>query len=274
MKMVIIMLYKRILSAIIFFIIIATFIFGGSIPFFGFVCVLSILGIREYVNLLPEDFIKNKWVLIFLSLVMISYIYLVNNDYLNLPLGLIVIFIFLFLFIYHIAVNSYHNIIYNLGVNLLGLLYIAGGMSIFILLRDLSIPNFFETAPLWLALIATWATDIGAFFTGKYYGKKQLALKISPNKTIEGAIGGILFNLIAVSIFVIYLNSFSFYWIIYGVLSAIVAIIGDLFESSIKRDMEVKDTGDLMPGHGGVLDRFDSIIFSGAFTYYFLTLLL
>ena len=175
---------------------------------------------------------------------------------------------------YHILINSYHKIIYNLGINLLGIIYIGGGMSFFILLREINIFTFHETLPLWLALIATWTTDIGAFFTGKYYGKKPLAKKISPNKTVEGALGGIIFTFFIVIIFVIYFDLFSFQWVLYGIFSAIFAILGDLFESSIKRDMDVKDTGDLIPGHGGILDRFDSLIFTCAFTYYFIIFLL
>ena len=268
------MLRKRIISAIIFFLLISIFILWGSFPFFIFICIISSLALREYVNLLPEDFSKEKSILIFLGLLMISYTYFTHIGIIDLPLGLAFVFIFLLLFIYHIAFYSYHNIINKIGTNLLGLIYIGGGMSILLLLRDLSVHSFFETAPLWLALIATWATDIGAFFTGKYFGKHALTNNISPNKTIEGALGGILFNLLTVIIFSLSLNLYSIYWVIYGILSAIVAIIGDLFESSLKRDMNVKDTGRLMPGHGGILDRFDSIIFSAAFTYYFLTLLL
>ncbi|MGM0437461.1 MAG: phosphatidate cytidylyltransferase [Bacillota bacterium] len=271
--MVIMMLFKRIISAIIIFLIISLFIFLGAFPFFIFVAVLSILATKEYINLLPSEFKKNKWILIILNLIIICFTYLINGNFINLSTGFFIALIFFILVSYHILINSYHKIIYNMGINLLGILYIGGGMSVFILLRNIDISSFHETIPLWLALISTWTTDIGAFFTGKYYGKRQLASKISPNKTIEGALGGIIFNFIIIVIFVTYFNIFSFNWILYGLLSAIFAILGDLFESSIKRDMNIKDTGNLIPGHGGILDRFDSLIFTGVFTYYFILFL-
>ena len=264
------MLSKRVMSAIIIFLIIALFIFLGSLPFFILVSIVSILATKEYINLLPSEFQKNNLILIILNLIIILFTYLINRGILNLSVGFLISTAFFILIGYHIFKYSYHNIIYNLGINLLGLLYIGGGMSFFILLRNINIANFHETIPLWLALISTWTTDIGAFFTGKYYGRKQLASNISPNKTIEGAFGGIIFNFIIIIIFVSYFNFFSFYWVLYGFLSAFFAILGDLFESSIKRDMNIKDTGDLIPGHGGILDRFDSLIFTGVFTYYFI----
>ena len=273
MKMVIIMLSKRIISAIVIFLIIALFIFLGSLPFFILVSILSILATKEYINLLPPEFKKNKWLLIILNLFIILFTFLINRGVLHLSISFLISLIFLTLVSYHILINSYHKIIYNVGINLLGLLYIGGGMSVFILLRNINISNFHETIPIWLALISTWTTDIGAFFTGKYYGKKKLAKKISPNKTIEGAFGGIILNFFIIIIFVTSFKFFSIYWVIYGILSAFFAILGDLFESSIKRDMNIKDTGDLIPGHGGILDRFDSFIFTGVFTYYFILFL-
>lgn len=268
------MLRKRVISAIIFFLITVTFVLWGSFPFFIFVSIITSLGLREYANLVSDEYFREKYLLIFLGLIMISYTYFSSFGYLDFPPGLIAIFIFLVLFIYHIAFYSYKDIIHKIGTNILGLIYIGGGMSIFLLLRDLSVGNFFETGLLWLVLISTWATDIGAYFTGRQFGSHPLTKNISPNKTIEGAVGGVLFNLTAVIIYSLVINLFSFSWIIYGILSAIIAIIGDLFESSLKRDMEVKDTGDLIPGHGGILDRFDSVIFTGVFTYYFISLLL
>lgn len=270
MKMVIIMLFKRVISALIIFLIIALFIFLGSFPFFIFVATLSILATNEFANLLPLDYKKNKFFLVILNLVIVLFTYLSSNNYLNLSIGFFIALIFSILIIYHILKNSYHKIIYNLGINILGLVYIGGGMSFFILLRNIDVSTIHETIPIWLALISTWTTDIGAFFTGKLFGKKPLASKISPNKTIEGALGGIILNLIIINIFVFSINLFSFHWIIYGILSAIFAIFGDLFESSIKRDMDIKDTGNLIPGHGGILDRFDSLIFTSVFTYYFI----
>jgi phosphatidate cytidylyltransferase len=160
--------------------------------------------------------------------------------------------------------DGYQNIVSKMGISLLGLIYIGVGMSFFIFLHSFNIWG------LWLALIATWVTDTGAFFVGKFVGKRKLSPGISPNKTIEGALGGVLFTTITVTFIALYLDKFSFYWIIYSIMVALIAISGDLFESSLKRDMEVKDSGRLIPGHGGILDRFDSLLFTIPFTYFYL----
>lgn len=267
------MLSKRIFSAVIGIALFILFILWGSFPFFVFISLITVLGIREYVNLLPEKFKNARYYLMILSLIMVSYTYFNNTGYINLPLGLIFIFIFFFLIIYHIFKYNYKDIIISIGTYLFGLIYIGGGMSIFILLRDLKVDYFFNTGALWLALIATWATDTGAYFVGRFLGKNKLAEKISPNKTIEGALGGILLTVLTVITYANIFDLYSYSWIFYGVFVAVVAMMGDLLESSLKRDMNVKDSGRLIPGHGGILDRFDSLLFTIPFTYYFLTLL-
>lgn len=121
-----------------------------------------------------------------------------------------------------------------------------------------------ENGMLWTFLIftLTWATDTGAFFFGKRFGKHQLWPAISPNKTIEGSLGGLFFSILVSLLFV---TGFSFLTYIEAVITAIfisvAAQFGDLIESAMKRHYQVKDTGTLLPGHGGVLDRFDSLIF-------------
>ncbi|MEG0457503.1 MAG: phosphatidate cytidylyltransferase [Oscillospiraceae bacterium] len=128
---------------------------------------------------------------------------------------------------------------------------------------------------------ASWISDIGAYFTGIFFGKHKMAPSISPNKTIEGLIGGIIFDIIG-CLFVafIYSNIFNSlnpnnqitfnYWLI-GVITlilAIVSVLGDLTASIIKRQCSIKDFGSILPGHGGVLDRFDSFIFVAPVVYF------
>lgn len=257
------LLYKRILSAIGGILLLSLFVFWGSLPFFIFITLLSILEIYEYNRLAG-----NKHLLVmFLILIIVFCAYLISRGYLEEPIGFILLtFMLLCLFSYHLIKNGYSDIYHKIGSSLLGLIYIGGGMSFFVFLHNLSIPG------LWLAMIATWATDTGAYFTGKYFGKRKLASQISPNKTIEGALGGILLTVIIVTLFTSFFMNFSILWIIYSVLLSLFAIIGDLFESCLKRSMEVKDSGSLIPGHGGILDRFDSLLFTIPFTYFYLIL--
>ncbi|MGC1393362.1 MAG: phosphatidate cytidylyltransferase [Coleofasciculaceae cyanobacterium] len=126
-----------------------------------------------------------------------------------------------------------------------------------------------------LAFGCIWAADIGAYFFGKYFGKTRLS-SISPKKTVEGAVFGIAGSIAVAIAGAWYLDwpSWQLSGVIFGTLVGIASLLGDLTESLMKRDAGVKDSGQLIPGHGGILDRTDSYIFTAPLVYYFLTLLL
>lgn len=126
-----------------------------------------------------------------------------------------------------------------------------------------------------LAFSCIWAADIGAYFFGKFFGRTRLS-QISPKKTVEGAIFGIAASIVVATAGAWYLNwhSWQLSGVIFGMLVGIAGLLGDLTESMMKRDAGVKDSGQLIPGHGGILDRTDSYVFTGALVYYFITLLL
>jgi phosphatidate cytidylyltransferase len=116
-----------------------------------------------------------------------------------------------------------------------------------------------------------WATDSGAYFIGKAIGKRKLWPEISPNKTVEGSIGGVVCALVVAILFVLFSN-------IHATIVSLMAItvvlsvfgqIGDLVESALKRHFNVKDSGTILPGHGGILDRFDSLLFVWPLLHFF-----
>lgn len=112
-------------------------------------------------------------------------------------------------------------------------------------------------------LVLIWGADIGAYFAGRYYGKRKLAINISPNKTWEGVIGALLCTAIIVYAFAFALSFSalqSIYFLILALLTVSFSIVGDLFESLLKRAQGLKDSGNVLPGHGGILDRIDSIL--------------
>lgn len=137
------------------------------------------------------------------------------------------------------------------------MLYVGIGFFYFIETRDADI--------LWVvyALIIIWTTDSGAYFIGKSMGKRKLWPDISPNKTVEGFIGGIVSALVAVVIFyfIAPLDAMLWYLLPATVVLSAFGQIGDLVESALKRHYGVKDSGNILPGHGGLLDRFDSLLF-------------
>lgn len=145
----------------------------------------------------------------------------------------------------------------------LGLLLLS---STWLSLNLLRFPPF---SPNWLffALVIIWSTDTGAYFTGKHWGKRKLAPNVSPNKTWEGLFGGI-FSALIVSVVILYAFTMPLKSILLSrlltviVLVSILSVVGDLFESILKREAAVKDSGSLLPGHGGLLDRIDGLLFA------------
>ena len=150
-----------------------------------------------------------------------------------------------------------------------GILYVGWLLSYLVALRGMDDGRNW----VFLALFTTFASDTAAFFTGRALGQRPLAPQISPGKTWEGAIGGVL-GAMLVSLFFILPTPLSLnlsWWqaIVLGFLVSIFGQLGDLVESLFKRNMEVKDSGKLIPGHGGILDRMDSIVFAGVVVYYY-----
>lgn len=150
------------------------------------------------------------------------------------------------------------------GLTFMTEFYISGGFTSIVLLRD------FQDIGIYLFMlifVGAWITDIFAYFSGKFFGKHKLIPEISPKKTVEGSIGGIVFCSLAFVLYgfiltkIVEISGTSYIVLaIVGIIISIVAQIGDLAMSQIKRKFGIKDYGKIMPGHGGVLDRFDSII--------------
>jgi phosphatidate cytidylyltransferase len=122
-----------------------------------------------------------------------------------------------------------------------------------------------------VAILSTFASDASAYFTGKALGRHKLAPYVSPKKTWEGAIGGVLGAIVA-SVALATLFRLPILWwgaIILGILISAIGQLGDLVKSLFKRNMAIKDSGKVLPGHGGLLDRTDSLAFAGVLVYYF-----
>lgn len=154
----------------------------------------------------------------------------------------------------------------DLALSLLGGLYVVFLMSyLYVFAGDFRI---------WYVFLIASAADIFAYFIGRFFGKRKLAPVLSPNKTVEGFAGGIAGAVICTMIFAKIFDPYNFIPMgLVAALGAVVSVFGDIFASKIKRETGIKDYGNLMPGHGGVLDRFDSILFTAPFVSYCLGLL-
>ena len=166
------------------------------------------------------------------------------------------------------------NVSWAIAATLFGVLWIGLPMVHAIWLRDLGFEQDGETVSTGMGLvfdvlIATFVGDTFAYFVGRAYGRTQIAPLISPNKTLEGLAGGVVGGTLAFWCAGLYQDWLTG-WdaLLIGFLVAIAAPVGDLFESLIKRDLEVKDTGTLLGAHGGVLDRLDAVLFTIVVGYY------
>jgi len=260
------MLLTRVISSVIGLLIFIGIISWGHFPFFILMTLITAVGLKEFNNITEHD---NFHALLTSGLLFLIVSYLNLIFKIDFPVEYLFIIVLLMFFYDSFRKNDLDNIIHTTSFNLLAIIYIVFGLIYFIYLRNID----FKFG-LWIALVGTWLTDIGAYFVGKYYGKIKLAPRISPNKTVEGALGGITVSFIFVITITLYINVFNGLWLIYAVLLPFVAIVGDLFESAIKRAAGVKDSGNIIPGHGGILDRFDSLLFTIPFTYFYITLFL
>ena len=131
---------------------------------------------------------------------------------------------------------------------------------------------------IWYAMFAAWGTDIFAFFIGQKFGKHKFS-KVSPKKSIEGCVAGTIGAVLMILIYTYIVNTYLgmnysyIYVVIMGIILSLIGQIGDFVASSIKRYVDIKDYSNLIPGHGGMLDRIDSLIFLAPFAYIFFTLL-
>lgn len=190
--------------------------------------------------------------------------------------------IFLALFLYALLTKrSLAESIPALSITLFGIFYVSWLLSHLVLIRGLSNGK----GLILYLLLVVWSGDTGAYYIGSYLGQHKLAPVISPKKTIEGAVGGLLASLLASCIAKWIFGTLSAKWpflplleyrdcIALGILLAVIAQLGDLCESLLKRAVNIKDSGTILPGHGGILDRLDGVMFAAPVLYYYAILFL
>jgi phosphatidate cytidylyltransferase len=151
----------------------------------------------------------------------------------------------------------------EIALLIFGLTWIGGSLLFFLGLGWLEETSEYNPRLFIILLALIWVNDVAAYLIGSFLGKKQFFPDISPGKTLEGFIAGIVFTIIGgYLVFVITDIHSALFWILSGLIISLGASFGDLFESKIKREAGVKDSGNIIPGHGGILDRFDSLFFS------------
>jgi phosphatidate cytidylyltransferase len=255
----------RTLSGIVFLIVVIGSILLHPLAFFIVFGAFTVLGFIEYFSLLKVPG-KSKMAFIVVGFLVYAMIALIGLGKIDIVYGLLV---FLLLPIV-ITIQLFNQEISwtNIGSVFTAYFYIAIPFAILNTFFAFSYSEPFTGFLLIAMFVIIWCNDIFAYLTGSFFGKHKLFERVSPKKTWEGFFGGLIFALLSA-----YLISFFSYsltmveWLILALIVVITATIGDLSESMLKRYAGVKDSGKLMPGHGGVLDRFDAVLFATPFVF-------
>ena len=265
---------KRILSGIILFPIFAIIlIFGNKYVVDIFISIVAMMSLHEFYKAFKGKANPIQW-MGYLTALLICIIHLIPGEYVLPAITLIILFNILALFT-QVVVTSMKRNIEDIAISLFGVCYIVFFLMFAPLIRD-SLED--GRILIWYVFFVAWGTDIFAYFIGKKFGKHKFT-EISPNKSIEGCIAGLCGSIIMCMIYTLVCNSIwnlnINYLYIFGIsiFLSVISQIGDLAASSVKRHCEIKDFSNLIPGHGGLLDRIDSVIFILPFAYFLLSII-
>ena len=234
--------------------------------------IIALLAMDEYLNAISKVCKPVRWIG-YLSCLSIATVHIIPQEKLNLIITVAIPTILIILFAQVIATEmktSFKDIAYTF----LGIFYVVFFMMFLAIIDGMQDGKIL----IWYAIFAAWGTDIFAYFVGCNFGKHKFS-KVSPKKSIEGCIGGTIGAVVLMLAYTYFANTYwemnysYIYILISGVILSLVGQIGDFAASSIKRYVDIKDFSNLIPGHGGMLDRIDSLIFLAPFAYVLFTLL-
>jgi len=268
-------LMKRVSVAALFIPLFLFILIKGGIYLSSLFLVIANLSFLEYINIFFKDKdikFKSFYFFLFFSYTIFFFIFNMNSTLLIISIYLFLILGFgIFLLENKKNLKGFTDYIAKF---LLGYVYLM--LPLYLLIKGDVIARaigFGYHFILFYTLII-WINDTMAYFSGRLLGKHHFSF-ISPKKTIEGVIGGVLFSIIFSIIYHYYFNFLSLkHVIIISFLVSIIAVSGDLFESALKRDKGIKDSSNIIPGHGGILDRFDAFIYTAAIYYLYFYLFL
>lgn len=266
------MFKTRLLSGILLVIIaLATIISGGDV-LFATLMLISFIGMTEIYKVLE---ISGTFLGIVGYIGSAVYYALLRAEKTEWIVMFIIAYLIAIMMIYVFAYPKYRS--EQIMLAFFGLFYVAFMLSYVYQTRMLPQGAFI----VWLVFICSWGCDTCAYCVGMLFGKHKMAPKLSPKKSMEGAVGGVIGAALLGVLYAVCMNRFFAsaeagilqYAIICGV-GALISMVGDLAASAIKRNHDIKDYGNLIPGHGGILDRFDSVIFTAPIIYYMAVMLL
>ena len=246
--------------------VVAIMIFANNYIVDAIIAIIAIISLHEYFNAISKKAKPIRWIG-YAVCISIAFIHIIPMEYLKLIMPVTISCVSLVLFL-HVILTEMKVTFKDVAYTFFGITYAPIFLMYLAVIRGMDNGRIL----IWYVFICAWATDIFAYLTGRYIGTHHFS-KISPHKTIEGCIGGIAGASVIAIIYTFFINqyfglnySYLFVAIITAILSA-VSQVGDFAASSIKRYVEIKDYGELIPGHGGMLDRIDSLLFIAPFAY-------
>ncbi len=266
-------LYIRSITGALFAVFVLGAMFWSFWAFFGVIGVFTAVGLSEFIRLFTSGNNKGSIIYYFVGIVIYGLTALTLTYKIDISTLLLIIpgmFLLLAAELYKKPNPDWQNI----GGYFTGIFYVAvpfGMMNAFFFIKSGSTAVPWELLALF---ILVWTNDVFAYLTGSLIGKHKLFESLSPKKTWEGTLGGVTFTVLFSWLFSLFTDSLTIWqWLIMGLIISVAANFGDLGESLLKRNAGVKDSGKIFPGHGGVLDRFDAMIFATPFVYYYLFLI-
>ena len=269
----------RVVSAVVFLPLLWLLARVGGLPFLGFTLLFIGLALREFYIMMASKGLSPHWKSGFLAALLFPigiYARLRTHRTEEWHLAGLFTVLLIAILLAELRRGASKQTLVNTSSTLLGTLYIGWLGAHVVALRELpwtlSVPYAQGMAFALLPFFLAWTCDTAAYLVGRAWGRHRLAPNVSPGKSVEGAVGGLLASVAAGvaarAWFAPFLSLGSA--LALGALVGIFAQLGDLVESLLKRDAETKESSSLIPGHGGVLDRFDSLLFSAPLVYYFL----
>ena len=262
---------QRVITGAIIAVVVLVILFSNVVVTGAFVALLALIAQYEFLKVvgIGENPVLLGTNLIF-SIIFAVIVFFEKNAVLPAIAAFYVILLFAIMLFNHEKTEFNH-----VSLCVFSLVYITASMLHIVTVRQLDMGNLY----IFLIFIGAFATDTCAYFVGVLFGKHKLCPKVSPKKTIEGAVGGevgtvvlmLAFGYVAGKLNNLDVNYFNLAFL--GILSGLFSQLGDLTASIIKRQYDVKDYGHILPGHGGVMDRLDSIILMAPLVYYFVTIL-
>lgn len=260
-------LTRTISGALLIILVLVTFILGGDI-LLGFTFLISIIGLYEISKIMN---IEHKALGIAGYIATIIYYFMMRFGFEKYLMAFLVLYLMSLLIIFVIKFPKFKTD--QVLIALFGMIYVVIMLSYIYRIRVMESGGYL----VWLIVLCSWGCDTFAYLVGMTIGKHKLAPVLSPKKSIEGSIGGVVasvcLGVLYTYIFKEHFKLFEHPMLYVGIICAVTSIIsqlGDLAASGIKRNYNIKDYGKLIPGHGGVLDRFDSVIFTSPVIFFFI----